>query len=104
MAALPTVLNIRLMPMPLRYFLHLLWRPLRGLLYWLQKARVRQCARLDAAVLKREQGLFQASRGARARFDRRLALKRLHCKRSLWQDLQWWLRPSARAQEAVAAN
>jgi hypothetical protein len=91
-----------LVPDTWRYWWMLWWRPFCERLYQAHRKLVLVRCRIDAVMLGRPTGSWQRSGGARARFPRKWALRRLRGQRSWLHDaVVWALCPFGRAWLAL---
>jgi len=79
-------------PIPIKFVFFLLSSALRSVLQALLKRYVLLSAQLDVRFDKsRQRTRFRESGGQECSFSRALALQRLHCRRSVAEDIKtWW--------------
>lgn len=89
---IPGFLKFHVIPLPLKFLFLVVWRPVRRLLFEVHKQLVLLLCRLDATLSRKPKDVFSTTNGTQARFSRGLALKRLHCNRTIIEDLTYWMK------------
>ena len=90
MTWIPGFLKFHVIPLPLKFLFLVMWGPIRSLLFQLHKRLVLLLCQLDAVLSRKPKDVYVTSNGTEARFSRSLALSRLHCNRTAFQDMAYW--------------
>lgn len=86
------LLKYKLCPLWPKYFVQKAWDPVRNALYRLHKSIVVRRCLLEASVAGMQRGTYASTGGLEGRFNRKVALRRLHGTQNWAQDVWRWLR------------